>query len=293
MHIHNLTYRIGSYLVDEEEKKHRYAKILVIVAPIFALLELAFTTAHLLLVYWIPYAFHWLKGTESELCEEQLKLQSLALRQLVTLVWSAPLALKNPRALTELIGEHHQIEMTRAVFLRDFDTATRHLNRGIRPDTLLSETPFKFAVWATTNGRPHVVRKLIPIIHLDIDHQYIGENNRTLLIMAIKNGFLRIAQDLLSAGANPDVDSFYGRTALMEAAGAGDKGAVKLLLKSGANPVLEDWYHKTAEQISRMNGHNELANLILKSAREFTPESAKFVIQRDRFGVIPHTMLAT
>ena len=95
----------------------------------------------------------------------------------------------------------------------------------------------------------------------------------TPLTMAAKNGNDAIVEQLLAAGASPDVAGYGGGTALMYAAYIGDQELIRLLLGRGADPWLRDREGTDAEAVARAAGRAEAAQLIA-AAKKDKPRSA-------------------
>lgn len=95
------------------------------------------------------------------------------------------------------------------------------------------------------------------------------------LIEAVKNGNLDEVKSVLnSPEANiNDVDSNYGKTALMYAAKSGRKDIVKLLLDKGADPNIVAWGDETALRNAVKNGHKDIIKLLLDTNAEFKKRS--------------------
>jgi ankyrin repeat protein len=67
---------------------------------------------------------------------------------------------------------------------------------------------------------------------------------------------------LLDRGVAVDTRYKHDLTALMWAAGSGQKDAVEMLLRRGANKALKDDRGKTAADIARELGHKEVVALL-------------------------------
>ena len=67
-----------------------------------------------------------------------------------------------------------------------------------------------------------------------------------------------IAKMLMAAGADPNAVSSLGRSALLEASGAGHLGMVRQLLEGGANPNLSSELLRTPLMEAARKGHDRV-----------------------------------
>jgi hypothetical protein len=93
---------------------------------------------------------------------------------------------------------------------------------------------------------------------------------RTALIFSAALNYADIAQSLLAAGADPNIQDFSGRTALMAAATPlafckNDTQLTRLLIAAGANVDMQDQSGRTAIFFAQRQGNSEIAD-ILKQA---------------------------
>lgn len=84
----------------------------------------------------------------------------------------------------------------------------------------------------TTNDRPLVKRFL-----------FLGANpnihpNNSALMNAAMHGYCNIMQDLLGAGANPNIRNLHNQTPLSEAVCNNQDGSVAILMEAGADPTI-------------------------------------------------------
>jgi len=81
-------------------------------------------------------------------------------------------------------------------------------------------------------------------------------NGDTPLILAVKNGYVEVAEVLLQHGADPNIQNDLGNTALIIAAMKKDVNIILLLLKYDVDPDIANTNGDTAISILR-NGNNE------------------------------------
>ena len=79
-------------------------------------------------------------------------------------------------------------------------------------------------------------------------------------------GRSQISAVLLQAGANPNAQDRFGRTALQEVAQRGDLVLAKLLLRHGADATIASRHGDDALQLARRTGHDALWSMLRASA---------------------------
>ena len=79
------------------------------------------------------------------------------------------------------------------------------------------------------------------------------------LLRASANGYADLAEELLKAGARPDVKSANGVTPLHRAAQNGHRKTVELLLKNDAPAACRTVDGATPADMAESNGHNSIA----------------------------------
>ena len=77
----------------------------------------------------------------------------------------------------------------------------------------------------------------------------------TVLIGASLYGNLKIVEELLKSGANPNLQNLDGLTALITASDQGYRDIIQLLLKGGANLNLQNGKGETALMMASMRGY--------------------------------------
>ena len=85
----------------------------------------------------------------------------------------------------------------------------------------------------------------------------------TVLMFAIAENKLKIAEELLYHGADTDIQALHGMTALIFSAAEGLDNFVELLLKHGANPNIKDAQGNTALHFASVHGYCQIASLLL------------------------------
>ena len=76
--------------------------------------------------------------------------------------------------------------------------------------------------------------------------QYRATGGLTALLYAVRDGCYDCVEELIAAGADPNVPTPEGVTALMIALDNDHNDVAKLLLERGANPNVWDWWGRTA-----------------------------------------------
>lgn len=133
----------------------------------------------------------------------------------------------------------------------------------------ISEPPVELFVSAAAAGRLDTVSELISEgMPVNAKESYGG---RTALMFAAGEGHDEVAQALLAAGADPNVQDDIGLTALMVASGIGNAEIVKLLLSNGARSDLKDSTGRTALDSAKSRGHTEIVDLLTEHIRKGGP----------------------
>jgi len=86
-----------------------------------------------------------------------------------------------------------------------------------------------------------------------------------LLHAAAANDHLEMVRELLKRGANVDLTSSLGLTALMNAAGHGRLSILLVLLQHSANPDLQNTYGVTALMLAVLGGHEACVQALLRA----------------------------
>lgn len=86
------------------------------------------------------------------------------------------------------------------------------------------------------------------------------------LMVAAKNGHLKICEELIKAGATTALSDENGRTAFLQASAAGKGDIVKFLASSRKNLNKLDINNKTALMLAAENGHKEVCQILLETS---------------------------
>jgi ankyrin repeat protein len=101
----------------------------------------------------------------------------------------------------------------------------------------------------------------------------IDSSAQPLLMVAVVNGHLAVAETLLKGGAVVDATDRDGYTSLLRAAERGDVDMVDLLLKRNARPSAQTRQGVTAMMVAARLGQAEIVRLLLaKKADPNTPD---------------------
>jgi hypothetical protein len=103
------------------------------------------------------------------------------------------------------------------------------------------------------------------LLKQDIDVNERAEYGWTALLYAAAQGYPRIVQLLLDAGANPDVGNVHGITPIMYGARYGNIEVCRPLLEYGADPDLQDVYGMTALMVATRLGYADVVEMLLKA----------------------------
>ena len=118
-------------------------------------------------------------------------------------------------------------------------------------------------IFSIEGGHKQIVQLLINFIDINLQDEH--DDNQTALMIAVGNNQKDIAQLLIAAGANVDLQDDYDRNALMIAAEKGYEDIAQLLIDSGANTDLTDIYGRSAFIIALDNNNDRLAQLLIDS----------------------------
>ncbi len=104
----------------------------------------------------------------------------------------------------------------------------------------------------------------------------IGQDGRSLLMLAVEETNLPAIETLVSRGASLEHRDAQGQTAVALAAGIGFREAVEFLLAAGADPNARDLTGMTALDFSEEHGAHDISTLLLRhgaqSGREMAPQ---------------------
>ncbi|KAL2843946.1 ankyrin repeat-containing domain protein [Aspergillus pseudoustus] len=125
-------------------------------------------------------------------------------------------------------------------------------------------------LWAARANHPATATRLIT--HGANANSHDGDWNISALLLAARSGSQRIVELLLANGAKPDLANGDGETPLMEAAGRGHEGIVRLLLLDagggGADPTVRDRQGFTAAAWAARGGQLGALKILLDRDRD-------------------------
>jgi len=107
---------------------------------------------------------------------------------------------------------------------------------------------------AALNGNREMLKVLLSNEKIDI--QARSEDGRTALFFGVNNGDVGIVQDLLKAGANPDLLDNDGDAVLHIVAMDGNAKIMQILLAHGANPFVKTRDGQDAMEVAEDFGHD-------------------------------------
>lgn len=110
--------------------------------------------------------------------------------------------------------------------------------------------------------------RVVELLQEDVNVNEQAEAGWTALLYASANGYPRIGQLLLDAGANPDIGNVHRITPLMYGARYGNLEICRLLLEYGANTDLQDVYGFTALMVATAGGHADIVDMLLKAGAD-------------------------
>ena len=114
---------------------------------------------------------------------------------------------------------------------------TFFLAAGFSPDTR-NKSGVPLLNIAARNGNRETLQFLLSM-EADVNLQ-AHDRDTSALIDSVMGRHIDLVKDLVAAGANLNIKSKDGQTALIVAVGAGDEAIIEVLLKAGADPDLSD-----------------------------------------------------
>lgn len=147
------------------------------------------------------------------------------------------------------------------------------------PSRVFCEPPLTHAV---RMGKLDMVQKLLKDKHIDVNEQ-TTPLKITVLILACTDGYGSIVQLLLTAGANPDLCTTRGMSAMMHAARYGRTTIIKDIIHNGTTTINnqndEGW---TALMFAVKGGHLETVRLLLDALADTNKKNNQ---QQDVFDI--------
>uniref|UniRef100_A0A1X7UJY4 Death domain-containing protein n=1 Tax=Amphimedon queenslandica TaxID=400682 RepID=A0A1X7UJY4_AMPQE len=120
---------------------------------------------------------------------------------------------------------------------------------------------------AVTAGNNEAVEFLLQLETVNIDHT--NEEGKTALMLACERGDQDIVHDLLSAGANVNIQDNEGWTALMIASKHNHVSIIHMLLQANANPHLKLPKGSNAVMIASFCGNYEVVELLISKGVDY------------------------
>ncbi len=141
----------------------------------------------------------------------------------------------------------------------DLQAVEDYFSVGYSPDTVNSDGVPLICTAARHRHRAIVLR----LIRSGADPNTVsGDRGSTALMDAASLGEEDIAADLISAGADPDVQSRDGQTALMVAIGKGSLGTAERLIRAGASVQAKDKLGMSAGMYAKLFRFESIAVMI-------------------------------
>jgi ankyrin repeat protein len=97
-----------------------------------------------------------------------------------------------------------------------------------------------------------------------------GEGGWTALLSSVAQGYFKITEILLNAGANPDIPNFFGITPLMYGSKYGNIEVCKILIDYGASLDLQDKYGSTALMQGIGSGSIEIVDMLIQAGADLS-----------------------
>ncbi len=114
------------------------------------------------------------------------------------------------------------------------------------------------------------MKKILAVLILISFNLYSLTENEASFIEASKNGDTKKVKELLSLGADINIQNNYSNTALIYAAREGHTETVKELIKAGADINIQSNGDRTALIFAAWEGHTEtVKELIKQSGRHY------------------------
>uniref|UniRef100_A0A1X7UW08 Death domain-containing protein n=2 Tax=Amphimedon queenslandica TaxID=400682 RepID=A0A1X7UW08_AMPQE len=120
---------------------------------------------------------------------------------------------------------------------------------------------------AVTVGNNEAVEFLLQLETVNIDHT--NEKGKTALMLACEGGHEDIVHNLLSAGADVNIQDNNGLTALMIASEHNHISIIRMLLQANANPNLKVFDGSNALMIASYHGNYEVVELLISKGVDY------------------------
>jgi len=133
------------------------------------------------------------------------------------------------------------------------------LRAGFLPDTRDKRGVPVLCIAARENNRAMVDLLIDAGANVNLRSE---DRGNTALMDAVAGGFIKIAEDLIEAGTDVNIQSKDGQTALIIAVGKGDVELCKKLLEAGADPDIEDKLGFSGRKYAKLFHNEALINLM-------------------------------
>jgi hypothetical protein len=140
----------------------------------------------------------------------------------------------------------------------DIDSVSLFLKAGFSPNLADSKGIPALSI-AVRSQVPEIVEMLVKA-GADVN-KLSGDRGYSPLMDAVQKGDLAMGKILLDSGANPDLKSKDGQTALIIGVGRCDTATVSMLLSRGANPDISDNLGMSAAAYSRLFKNEKMTEL--------------------------------
>src|SRR5690606_17035215 len=124
----------------------------------------------------------------------------------------------------------------------------------------LGNTPLHQAVW---NNEAEVVNELLKDNNININT--LNDQGDSALVLACMQNNLRIAQQLINAGADLQLNRLDGNSVLHYSSGCGNKEIVKLLIEKGMDINSKNNEGETPLLVAAICGHNDVSSLLIEA----------------------------
>lgn len=145
------------------------------------------------------------------------------------------------------------------------DVAFLFLRAGMDPNTIITETKEPVIILASKNGNVKIVKLLIDF-GADINNR--DTDGGTALIHAASNGNIEVEKVLLEAGADINAEDFNFGNALTAALVKGYINDVKLLISQGANVNYLNNLGQTPLMMASYFGYAEIVKTLIENGAD-------------------------
>jgi len=181
----------------------------------------------------------------------------------------------------------HQTPLFEACAIKDQDKALRLvqflLSQGVNPAQSddLNQLPLYYAV---REGHTQIIDIFVHENKINVNH--LDTYQQTPIFYSVRDGKMETTQQLLNAGANPDVVDTNGQTPIYYAIKHSRYEMCELLISKGINVQHEDKYGKSPTMFAKKNNKNQIVELLLQHGgdlkekkKEAPPRAAPKVVE--------------